>query len=60
VMTIEELISWPVAAIDGKLPCPACSDRWKPQRAGLVNLWEYDAAEVWYADGRMQLQGVPG
>jgi hypothetical protein len=23
-----------------------------------VNLWEYDAAEVWYADGRIQLQGA--
>ena len=23
-----------------------------------MNLWEYDAAEVWYADGRMQLQGA--
>jgi hypothetical protein len=57
-MTIEELTSWRVAAIEGKLPYPARSDRWQPQRAGLVNLWEYDAAEVWYADGRMQLQGA--
>ena len=24
----------------------------------MVNLWEYDAAEVWYADGRLQLQGA--
>jgi hypothetical protein len=24
----------------------------------VVNLWEYDAAEVWYADGRMQFQGA--
>ena len=58
MMTIEELTSWRVAAIEGKLPYPARSDRWQPQRAGLVNLWEYDAAEVWYADGRMQLQGA--
>lgn len=57
-MTIEELTSWRVAATEGKLPYPARSDRWQPQRAGLVNLWEYDAAEVWYADGRMQLQGA--
>jgi hypothetical protein len=56
--TIEELTSWRVAAIEGKLPVPARSDRWQPQRAGVVNLWEYDAAEVWYADGRMQLQGA--
>jgi hypothetical protein len=56
--TLEELTSWRVAAITGQLPEPARSDRWQPQRAGVVNLWEYDAAEVWYADGRMQLQGA--
>ena len=56
--TLEELTSWRVAAITGQLPEPARSDRWQPLRAGVVNLWEYDAAEVWYADGRMQLQGA--
>ena len=56
--TIEELTSWRVAAIEGRLPDSARADRWQPLRAGLVNLWEYDAAEVWYADGRMQLQGA--
>jgi uncharacterized protein (TIGR02680 family) len=56
--TLEELTSWRVAAIEGKLPDPVRSDRWQPLRAGVVNLWEYDAAEVWYADGRMQLQGA--
>lgn len=58
MMTIEELTSWRVAAIEGKLPPPARPDRWQPQRAGVVNMWEYDTAEVWYADGRMQLQGA--
>jgi hypothetical protein len=57
-VTLEELTSWRVAAIEGKLPTPTRSDRWQPQRAGVVNLWEYDAAEVWYADGRMQFQGA--
>jgi hypothetical protein len=56
--TIEDLTSWRVAAIEGRLPDSARADRWQPLRAGLVNLWEYDAAEVWYADGRMQLQGA--
>lgn len=46
------------AAAAGQLPEPGRSDRWQPLRAGVVNLWEYDAAEVWYADGRMQLQGA--
>lgn len=57
-MRLEELTSWRVAAIEGKLPEPVRSDRWQPLRAGVVNLWEYDAAEVWYADGRMQLHGA--
>jgi uncharacterized protein (TIGR02680 family) len=56
--TIEDLTSWRVAAIRGDLPDPARADRWQPLRAGLVNMWEYDNAEVWYADGRMQLQGA--
>jgi uncharacterized protein (TIGR02680 family) len=58
MMTLEELTSWRVAAIEGKLPGPVRSGRWQPLRAGVVNLWEYDTAEVWYADGRMQLQGA--
>jgi DNA repair exonuclease SbcCD ATPase subunit len=56
--TLDELTSWRVAAIEGKLPETVRSDRWQPLRAGVVNLWEYDSAEVWYADGRMQLQGA--
>jgi uncharacterized protein (TIGR02680 family) len=57
-MTLEELTSWRVAAIEGQLPEPVRSGRWQPLRAGVVNLWEYDTVEVWYADGRMQLQGA--
>src|SRR6266481_5980660 len=58
MMTLEELTSWRVAANEGKLPEPVRTERWQPLRAGVVNLWEYDAAEVWYADGRLQLQGA--
>jgi hypothetical protein len=58
MMTPEELAAWRVAAITDELPAASRRDRWQPVRAGLVNLWEYDAAEVWYADGRMQLQGA--
>lgn len=57
-MTLEELTSWRVAAIEGQLPEPVRPGRWQPLRAGVVNLWEYDTVEVWYADGRMQLQGA--
>jgi uncharacterized protein (TIGR02680 family) len=53
-----DLLSWRDAATSGGLPVPARTDRWQPLRAGVVNLWEYDAAEVWYADGRLQLQGA--
>src|SRR5258708_37352866 len=53
-----ELTSWRDTVIRGGLLEPTRAERWQPLRAGVVNLWEYDAAEVWYADGRMQLQGA--
>ncbi len=53
-----DLTSWRDTVIRGGLPAPARGERWQPLRAGVVNLWEYDAAEVWYADGRLQLQGA--
>lgn len=53
-----DLTSWRDAATGGRLPTAPRMERWQPLRAGLVNLWEYDAAEVWYADGRLQLQGA--
>jgi Putative exonuclease SbcCD, C subunit len=56
--TAAELASWRDAAVAGQLPAPARGERWQPLRAGVVNLWEYDAAEVWYSDGRLQLQGA--
>jgi Putative exonuclease SbcCD, C subunit len=53
-----DLTSWRDTAVRGGLPRTARTERWQPLRAGVVNLWEYDAAEIWYADGRMQLQGA--
>jgi hypothetical protein len=53
-----DLTSWRDTVLHGGLPAPARAERWQPLRAGVVNLWEYDAAEVWYADGRLQLQGA--
>ena len=50
--------SWRDTVVRGELPAPRRAERWQPLRAGVVNLWEYDAAEVWYADGRLQLQGA--
>src|SRR6266508_6062725 len=52
------LAAWRDAATSGALPLPIRGDRWQPLRAGLVNLWEYDIAEVGYGDGRLQLQGA--
>ena len=46
------------ASYGAACPRPPRTERWQPLRAGVVNLWEYDAAEVWYADGRLQLQGA--
>jgi uncharacterized protein (TIGR02680 family) len=57
-VTAFDLTSWRDTAVRGGLPRPTRTERWQPLRAGVVNLWEYDAAEIWYADGRMQLQGA--
>ncbi|SDF97468.1 TIGR02680 family protein [Lentzea fradiae] len=43
----------------GGLPEPALH-RWQPLRVGIVNLWEYDRAEFWFADGRLVLRGGNG
>src|SRR5580692_2641112 len=41
------------------LPRP-CSDRWKPLRAGLVDMFYYDVEEFWFHDGRLLLRGNNG
>ena len=41
------------------LPAPS-SERWKPLRAGLVDLFYYDAEEFWFHDGRLLLRGNNG
>jgi uncharacterized protein (TIGR02680 family) len=41
------------------LPEPS-SERWKPLRAGLVDMFYYDAEEFWFHDGRLLLRGNNG
>ena len=41
------------------LPEPAL-ERWQPLRAGLVDLFYYDAEEFWFRDGRLLLRGNNG
>ncbi|MBO0806518.1 MAG: TIGR02680 family protein, partial [Nocardiopsaceae bacterium] len=41
------------------LPEPT-SERWKPLRAGLVDMFYYDAEEFWFRDGRLLLRGNNG
>ena len=41
------------------LPVP-CSERWKPLRAGLVDLFYYDSEEFLFHDGRLLLRGNNG
>ena len=41
------------------LPAP-CSERWKPLRAGVVDMFYYDAEEFWFHDGRLLLRGNNG
>jgi uncharacterized protein (TIGR02680 family) len=41
------------------LPAPS-SERWKPLRAGLVDVFYYDQEEFWFHDGRLLLRGNNG
>ncbi|GAA4874848.1 TIGR02680 family protein [Saccharopolyspora cebuensis] len=50
---------WLSAALSGELPEPRLR-RWQPLRVGILNLWEYDQAEFWFADGRLVLRGGNG
>lgn len=50
---------WLHAAHTGGLPRPT-RGRWQPLRVGITNLWEYDDAEFWFADGRLVLRGGNG
>jgi len=41
------------------LPAPS-SERWKPLRTGLVDMFYYDQEEFWFHDGRLLLRGNNG
>lgn len=53
----DALVAWRTAAENGEWPSPWREDRWQPLRAGVVNLWEFEVAEYWYAAGWVQLTG---
>ena len=36
------------------------NERWKMNRAGVVNFWYYDEAEFYMAGGRLVLRGANG
>ena len=52
--------AWLTAAASDALPVPTREDRWQPLRVGVVNLWEYEDEEFWFADGRLVLRGGNG
>lgn len=54
--TDTDLAAWRDAVAGGQLPTPH-TERWQQLRSGVVNLWEFDTAEYWLADGRAQLVG---
>jgi uncharacterized protein (TIGR02680 family) len=56
-VTDGDLRAWRDAATAGGLPAPG-TERWQPLRAGVVNMWEFDVAEIWFADGNAQLKGL--
>ncbi|MDR0284109.1 MAG: hypothetical protein LBI33_04365, partial [Propionibacteriaceae bacterium] len=51
------MTTWLDAARGGGFPRPSRADRWQALRAGVVNLWEFETAEYWYARGWAQLTG---
>ncbi|GAA4971255.1 SbcC/MukB-like Walker B domain-containing protein [Actinoplanes utahensis] len=53
----RELAAWRDAVSHAGLPVPTRT-RWQASRAGLVNLWEFDVSEYWFADGRAQFVGA--
>lgn len=53
----EVMLQWREQAERGGIPMPQ-RRRWQPLRVGVVNLWEFDRAEAWFADGRLQLAGA--
>ena len=55
--TDDELVAWREAYLGRGLPRPTRQDRWQVLRGGVANLWEFDTAEYWYADGWVQLTG---
>lgn len=58
-LRVESGEAWLAAASGGGLPEPT-RHRWQPLRVGIVDLWEYDDAEFWSADGRLVLRGGNG
>ncbi|MCA0295042.1 MAG: hypothetical protein LCH96_06955 [Actinobacteria bacterium] len=52
-----QLTGWVDAAASGGFPNPSRSDRWRVLRAGVVNLWEFEVTEYWFANGWAQLTG---
>ncbi len=54
---LDPAILDPAVLDPGALPEPSRRDRWQLLRAGVVNLWEFDVAEYWLADGRAQFVG---
>ncbi len=55
--TDTQLAGWVDAAACGGFPLPTRSDRWQALRAGVVNLWEFEEPEYWFANGWAQLTG---
>jgi len=53
----QGLAEWVNSASSGGFPAPVRQDRWRALRAGVVNLWEFDVAEYWFANGWAQLTG---
>ena len=53
-MTVTEL------AAHQRVDRPSTSDRWRPTRAGIINIWRYYGETFSFHEGRLLLRGPNG
>lgn len=59
-LLIDETVGLPVEAVELRPRPPAPDDRWRPTRAGLVNVWRYWDEVFTFHAGRLLLRGPNG
>lgn len=58
--TLFAAVPAPAAEREAALRADGGGDRWRPRRAGICNIWEYDDQVFEFAEGRLVLRGANG